>query len=152
MAFDRSISGTAQYRLYQNPSIDWLRFPPLPQMIVMTDRADGKRWLLSHNTSHSTPDGHGHVSINDTFIDNGDIVEFGPYEGPVVNDAVNEIKLLIRGGRLGYEVEPATSGIRDRRQMRVLSRKGLTTDFREIIVPAGWLSSPDVLGWTFVET
>lgn len=151
MAFDRSINRSAFYRLTDNPSVDWMRIPPLPQMIIMRDRADNTRWLLSHNTTESSPDGLGYISITNSFQDNGDIVEFGPYEGPIVNSVVNDLKLLIRGGYLGYEYEPPPRYVGDRRQARVLTRRGVARVTREIIVPIGWNASPDVLGWSPVE-
>lgn len=118
-----------------------VRIPPLPQQIIMTDRADGTLWLLSYSGDF--------VSINNVFSARNDTTIYGPYDGPILADGDRvDCKLLIRGGYLGYEAELAPP---NRSQARVMARMGVARIFQEIIVPSTWVGSPDVLGYEEVE-
>lgn len=151
MAFDRSILRQPPWHVYQNPNIEWMRIPPLPQQIIMTDRADGTLWLLSHNLTDDPPtDGDGRISINSTFSTGfGDYEIFGPTEGPVLPSIYGDVVLLVRGGRLGYEVRDV--GHASDSNLRILTRKSTVRQSREINIPSGWNGPPDLLGWSPVE-
>lgn len=153
MAFDRGIFLSPPSRLWSNPEIEWMRLPLLPQQIIMTDRGDGSLWLLSHNTTDSPPsDGFGRISINSTFSTGfGDYEIFGPYDGPLVAGPRDDFLLLIRDGRLGYEVRPDGFALAQDHNLRVLTRKGTVRESREINVPSTWTAETDVLGWSPVE-
>lgn len=119
-----------------------IRVPYLPLYIVMEDRDDGTLWALSHGA-----DGE-HWAINDELPPAGgtDFKQYGPFDGPYIAGN-SKIRLLIRGGRLGYEynhdVEPRTgqsSGM-------VASRRYVQPLVNQIIVPSTWSEYGDVLGW-----
>lgn len=112
-----------------------VRVPVLPQFMVLEDRADGTEWYLSHDG------GHTHFAINSAAIPYSDVVRYAAYEGPVMGTNPT-IRLLVRGGRLGYEVTPLQQGVTDLNNQRVLSSR-LTGSYRdrwtdEIMVPALW--------------
>lgn len=154
MAFDRSIIQQPLQRVWSNPNIEWMRFPVLPQQLILTDRADGTLWLLSHNTTvqPQDTDGFGRISINSTFsIGYGDYEIFGPYDGPVIPGPSNDIVLLVRDGHLGYELRSSGFANAADRNLRVLTRKGTLDETREINVPSSWSDPPDMLGWSPVE-
>lgn len=123
-----------------------IRIPPLPQYIVMTDRADGTRWLLTYNLSEG-PDGDGRISITDMLPSTPDVLLFGPYDGPYLDGTDQQgrpiIRLLIRSGRLGYE-QVMIQGITSIANVRILTRLGLSHIFREIIIPSSWNVTHDI--------
>lgn len=127
-----------------------VRIPPIPRGIVLTDRDDGTLWILTHNTVESSPDGDGHVSIKDTFALTQDHRIYTANEGPVLGEH-GTIRLLVRGGRLGYEMVSWGQGIRSVSQQTVHTRNGFRGDFGKIIVPSTWVRFDDVLGWEHVE-
>lgn len=128
-----------------------IRIPPLPEQIVMTDRADGTLWLLSHNNTILSDDRYGYISINSAFDTRNDVVIYPAYEGPLVlagDPPETTIRLLIRGALLGYETEPFIRGIGLRSQAGFYTRKGVSSETRKIIIPTTWKTFPDMLGWT----
>lgn len=128
-----------------------IQIPPLPPQIIMTDRDTGTLWLLSHTTTPPAADGWGFISINDTYDTRNDVVVYSAYEGPVVlagDPPDTTIRLLIRGGLLGYETEPFIRGIGERNQAGHYTRKGSASETRKITIPHSWAKTPDVLGWT----
>lgn len=136
------------------------RIPSTPQFIVITDRDDGTLWTLSHDVTGD------YIAINDQGLNIGgslpseewtDVRFYGPYEGPYLAiptrlQAANprlKLRLLIRGGYLGYELieDPTNTGHANH---RVLTRRGLSRVYREIIVPQEWVNfygELDVAGW-----
>lgn len=131
-----------------------IRIPPLPQFIIMTDRADGTFWELQWNTDTPSFDGNGYISITDTLSRKPDKTTYGPYEGPYVQEQnITQgspiIKLLIRGGRLGYEMVREQS-LQSIDNPPVLTRRVGSNTLREIIVPLTWRSESDTLGWRMV--
>lgn len=135
-----------------------VRVPPLPQYMVMTDRADGTLWLLSYNLTDLNPpaDGFGRISITDVLPSTPDKLIFGPYEGPYVQEVTNEqgnpiIRLLIRDGHIGYEMPNFGPGVQSLDTARVLTRRGVANILREIVVPLAWRSAGDTLGWKVVD-
>lgn len=118
----------------------------------MTDRDDGTVWWITYNTTTSPPaDGLGRIAINDELPeDKGDRRVYGPYAGPYLGP----IRLLIRGGRIGYEIIPRSHVLYgdSRSQHRIMARASNTSrDMREIIVPSTWEEFDDVLGWQEVQ-
>lgn len=127
------------------------RVPPLPQRIILTDRADGTRWLLTFNLTPSTSDGYGHISITDTIPRSfdQDYFEYGAYDGPYVPGSGGGARLLVRSGRLGFDDGPIPQGISDDNQGRIFARVGLQRGFREIIIPSTWKAGQDnTLAWS----
>lgn len=127
-----------------------IRIPPLPRGIVFTDRDDGTLWLLGHTTDPAGPDGYGYVTLNDTFSARENARVYDAYDGPLLGKNPL-IRLLVRGGQLGYEMVDMGVGTHDIDQARVLSRNGNRGDFSDIIVPTSWQRFDDTLAWEHVE-
>lgn len=132
------------------PSPNRPRSPPLPQFIVLTDRADGTLWVLSHDITGE------YIAINDlgllinpavsSTIRRTDFLVYGAFDGPIVPDRptnpvgqnAKQKRLLVRGGYLGYEdTEPKVE------QGRVMTRRSVSRILREIIVPTTWRTFSD---------
>lgn len=134
-----------------------IRIPPLPKWIGLTDRSTGVVWYLSHNIASPGLDGLGYISINDQQPrPDRDWVIFGPYDGPeLAGDATHpNIRLLVRGGYLGYEI--FDDGASRDNGGQLLTRRGLFKETREINRPVNWVpthtvlitGNSDELGWT----
>ena len=123
-----------------------IRIPPLPQGTVFTDRDDGTLWLLSHTVTPPAADGFGYITITDVIPNAVEHQVYEAYGEPVLGTNPM-VRLLIRGGYLGYEDYTLGQGITDRDNQRIMTRKGLTRVIREIIVPTTWNHHGDVLGW-----
>lgn len=142
------------------------RQPPLPPLTVLTDRADGTLWVLSHDATAE------YVTINDQGLlinpaVSGEIIFpdyiiYPAYAGPVVPDTpdnpygqnAKQKRLLVRNGYLGYEdIEDEVE------QGRVMTRRGMSRILRRIIVPISWRSfdsgdaarTDDTLGYRFED-
>lgn len=142
------------------------RQPPLPVFIVLTDRADGTLWVLTHDSTGE------YVAINDEgllinsavspTLEFSDFRVFPAFEGPVVPDNPSnpigqkaaQKRLLVNGGYLGYEdIEPETE------QGRVMTRRSVSRILRRIFVPDTWRAfesgnparDDDVLGYRFED-
>lgn len=81
-----------------------ITIPPVPQTIVLTDRADGSLWAISYNESFER------LSLNSDFatLRNLEGVRlYGPFEGPPM-DEDGEFTLMVRNGHIGldYNVFP----------------------------------------------
>jgi len=113
-----------------------------PQIIVMVDRADGTEWQLTHRQSDNR------WALRDDPVPHGlrgQVRRFEAFDGPRLG-AHPEVRLLIRDGRLGYEIAPLGQGVRDLDTHRVCTRRGLAAYSLEVI-PAGWSGARDTLGW-----
>lgn len=134
------------------PNIDLHRIPPLPARIIMTDRADGTLWFLTYSLALPSIDGYGYIAITDQLPTEapGDFHTYGPWDGPVIRSEP-VIKLLIRGGYLGYEEENPAPWEGERSHARVFARVGVRRSLREIIKPSSFLHSPDMLAWDVME-
>lgn len=125
-----------------------IRIPPLPQYMVLIDRDDDTRWMLTHTLTPATSDGFGYFSITTPVPRNVyDYMTFGKYDGPILSTQPT-VKLLVRGGYLGYEQETLPISITDRDNPRILSRRGVARESREIYIPNSWVHTPDRLAWT----
>lgn len=97
------------------------RIPPLPVHIIMTDRATGTHYALSHT---GIP---GSLTLELTTPDAKwtDIAEFGPQDGPYLGDWC----LFIENGILSAQqtTQPQNS-------LRVFTRKAFERSFLEITV------------------
>ena len=117
----------------------WRSFPSLT---ILTDRADGKLWLLTHDVTGE------YVAINDQvsfiYIVAGPQLTYVIYpaaEGPVIPDAptnpigqkAKQKRLLVRGGFLGYEdiENEVETG-------RAMTRREMSRVLRRIVVPDSW--------------
>lgn len=140
--------------LGRNTNQHIVRIPPFPPAFVLTDRADGKLWLLTHNLTEASPDGEGYISITDVipavWYRLLEIQTFPADDGPVVNtDPVS--RLLIRGGDLGFEIlDFSVQGTAyDRSERLIQTRKGVTRKTRRIHQPStSWAPLVYTLAWT----
>ncbi len=148
------------------PSPNHARQPPFPPFTVLTDRADGTLWVLSHDVTGE------YVAINDqgllinpvvsSTIMFPDFTVYPAYQGPIIPDepsnpygqAAKQKRLLVRNGYLGYEdIEPEVE------QGRVMTRRRMSRILRRIIVPGSWRSfdsgapsrDDDTLGYRFED-
>ena len=90
-----------------------MRIPPLPPFVILEDRADGTLWILSHRES----DDRFKITSQDVAIPahlRAQYRVYGPLEGPILEWGGGLIRLLIRGGRIGYEVLLPVQGQRDK--------------------------------------
>lgn len=137
-----------------------IRIPVLPQYMALTDRADGTVWYLQHTLTPPASDGYGYISISDQQPAGRDVVVYAAYEGPIVGTNPN-LRLLIRGGRLGYEVfveEPNPNNVQGANQP-VLTRRGGVEETRQIYKPSWWTPNhiksltamTDELVWTVLN-
>lgn len=123
-----------------------------PMSYIFTDREDGKLWLLSFETQEESADGTGHIILTDA-IPRRIRLHSRTYpagEEPTLGGNPS-IRLFVRDGRLGYEVVPLPRPEQDKDQGRVLARQGLSSEFREIIIPSSWEKPSDRLGWTVID-
>lgn len=84
------------------------KLPIRPQAVILTDRDDGTKWLISFNTS--APE---RLSINTeyaTLYNKEDIRTYSANDGPRM-DEDGEYRLMVRGGRLGFDYTPFSQAI-----------------------------------------
>ncbi len=114
----------------------------------MTDRDDGTIWKLIHDSVETL------VGIDDSGVGNDTFFTvYGPFEGPWLPREPT-IRIFIRGGRLGYEIQDLPVWLADRDQHRVMTRDGAEQFIYELIVPVGsepWQQFPDELGYEEFE-
>ena len=114
-----------------------VRVPPLPSRIVLTDRADGTLWILTHEADGS------HVGIESTIPANAkDLHTYPANVGPVL-PTVPEARLLVRGGFLGYEETALPRATTDRDQARILTRRGVQSIVLEVREPAAGITAAE---------
>lgn len=125
---------------------DLSRVPPYPYIVAMVDRADGTVWYLTHLRAENRfvltdvpPPKKGLQA---------QIVRFGSRDGPYIPlPGGVSARLLVRGGRLGYEVvssvhsnpAPATRDKWARYSLRLR-------------VPSVWPAYHRTLGYDVLET
>lgn len=80
-----------------------IQIPPRPQAIVLTDRADGTKWLVSFNSN--PPERLSIVSNYDTIRRREGVRLYEANDGPKM-DEDGEFTLIIRGGRIGLDYTP----------------------------------------------
>lgn len=124
----------------------YFRMPrPLPPAFTLTDRDDGTVWLLTHRQSDER------WAITDDPIPvnlRGFVSHYAADLGPIVG--INPtIRLLIRGGRIGYEIDPLTGALRDRDQAQVTTRRGRVR-FALGLDDTVWQQEGDTLGYNVV--
>lgn len=128
-----------------------IRIPPLPRMLVMTDRADGKLWLLTHDRG-DTAEALGYarkerMAIMDEVPEDiqrrlrGEVQVYGPEDGPFLAEHPHP-RLFIENGRLGYEYDELPLELTDRDNAPICSRVGSKREVREIVFPDGWRPDP----------
>lgn len=118
------------------------QIPPLPMIVVLTDRADGKLWQLTHRVSDERfllSDAPVPVSLR------GQVRQYGAFDGPVLGDGPG-IRLLVRAGRIGYEMVQSQQGVTDMDNAPVMTRRG-TQNFSLLLTLAGWLRDGDRIGY-----
>jgi hypothetical protein len=79
----------------------------------------------------------GYISVSDVISTSADKIVYAPFDGPVL--ATNpRLRLFVRGGILGVEeVAKLPHPTTDQDQARVLTRRGMNKENRELIVQAG---------------
>src|ERR1700675_927294 len=103
-----------------------IQIPPNPKYLILTDRDTGQLWWVTFNKTLASSDGFGYIAINSVFPCNSNIdgasngprtipppkvynncVIYDAYDEPVIGflDAVNFVRLFVRGGVLGASVE-----------------------------------------------
>ena len=90
-----------------------MRIPPLPPFVILEDRDDGTLWVLAHQES----DDRFMLRSQDTAIPahlRAQYRVYGPSDGPILEWGSGLIRLLVREGRIGYEVLAPTQGQRDK--------------------------------------
>lgn len=124
-----------------------IRIPPHPPFTLMVDREDGTEWILSWDEEY---DGTLRFAIDTDNLDRPDplpdwqhVVRYAAYEGPVIG---GNKRLLIRGGRLGYEMLDTVHS-----QAMPAGRIGVIRRIMELIVASTWTQFPDTLAWEEID-
>lgn len=114
------------------------RIPPLPQYLVMRDRADGTDYLLTHTGEV----GNLEFALSAVLPTSPDVIFHGPHDGPYL---AGTVRLYLDGGSLhGERVDRAWSIAGP----RVLTRRDNERAFLEIGLPDTWHIGDD---FTFTE-
>ena len=117
-----------------------IRIPPLPQTIVLTDRATGTKYGLIHDSTGNF------IGLDDAAsVVTGEVVIYGAHDGPILSLRPT-VRLLVRNGHLGYEDLPLPTGVTDRDNAPPLSRRGNESKLFEIKAGTGWVTG-DVLAY-----
>jgi len=121
-------------------------WPPRPPLIILTDRDDGTLWHLTQNNKDGLDDGY-YVAINTVqpTIQATKTITYPADAGPFVN-ARQGLRLLVRGGYLGYE-QVAPEERTDIDTHLVYTHTGLAVA-RCQLLPLGWASRPDTIGYS----
>lgn len=121
-------------------------WPPQPPIIVLTDRADGTEWALSHRQSDNR------LTLTDAAISPiraQQVHRYPAYDGPRLKSAPH-VQLFVRSGRLGYETVELPSYVTDVDQGRLLSRRGNET-FAVEVIQGPYVYDGDALAWEDVR-
>lgn len=117
--------------------------PVFTQFMVLTDREDGKLWLLSHTVTEENRD---YFTITDEWNPRKQpLVVYGPYEGPFL-PGYPRFRFFIRDGRIGYE-ETET----ENQSQRILSRKLMQRHTLEVLVPSTFKRFGDELAFERID-
>ncbi len=121
--------------------------PPLPQQVILTDRADGTKWLLTYTLTPGGLDGNGYISITDQLPgpQQLDVVVYPAYGELYVADP--PVRLFLRGGRLGVELDTLPAQETDRDQALIVARLGRSRKIRAIKARVGWTPVNNELAW-----
>jgi hypothetical protein len=118
-----------------------MRIPPLPPFFILKDRDDDTPWVLSFRQEDER------FAIVDTPLSwnmKGATRTYEAFAGPLM-DFNPAVRLLIRGGRLGYEyAEP--EGFIDQDTSPIVSRKGVYA-FILVLQQGTWLIEGDTIGY-----
>jgi hypothetical protein len=114
-----------------------IRIPSLPSGIILTDRADGTLWLISHNLDAASSDGFGYISIR-TPMPNVITKTYQAGEEPYFNDDPT-YRLIIRNGYLGVEILPLSPHVADQDNAPIYTRKGVSSTIRKIFASQGFV-------------
>lgn len=85
-----------------------LRVPQIPMTVGLTDRDTGKVWYLKIDPSQIDPLGNPRFVLVDTVARWDRVYVYAAFDGPQLGRGV---RLLMRGGRLGYEQVPGYNGV-----------------------------------------
>ena len=126
-----------------------IHIAPLPQGIVITDRDDGTLWLLSHTQDPVGPDGEGYISINDYIHPAVQYKVYAAYDEPIVDiiPIHRAIRLLVKGGYLGYEIVDFGRATSDIDYAPIQTRRIVNRRTAQVYVPVTFNTNGNVLAW-----
>lgn len=128
-----------------------IAIPPLPSPIILTDRDDGTKWLVSFDITTSPPvDGYGRIMINSVYGNIGrrdGIAEYAAGDEPYLEQD-GQYKLIVREGRLGFEFIPFEQGNTDNDGMKLYARLSGTRSLRRIYLSESTHNSMRTPAWT----
>lgn len=122
-----------------------IQIPTLPTYIVLTDRADGKLWLLEYSTTTLNADGAGYVGITTVLPTNRPYITFAANEEPYF-PGTPLTRLIVRGGYLGAETANPDNAA-DHDNLILAARNGLNLTFAQLIFST---STPGSYGFRLV--
>lgn len=105
-----------------------IALPVLPQYCIFTDRADGTLWYLSHSSDGTR------IALNDATIGLVPKRVFAANDEPYIGNNPR-MRIFVRGGRIGYEINELDQGEQDKDVMRLISRRANEDVQREMISP-----------------
>lgn len=106
-----------------------IQIPPRPQGIVLTDRADGTRWLVSFNTA--SPERLSINSIYSTIQTTEGVRVYEANDGPKM-DEDGEFTIILRNGRIGLEYNQFSRSTTARDDPPPFARK--TSEIRKLLL------------------
>lgn len=122
-----------------------VHIPPVPEAIILTDRDDGTKWLISWDNVVTSIDNRGHITLNSTIAMGQEAVRtYGVDDGPKLGGS-GEYSLIVRGGHLGLDYEPFSRGVEDIDNAPTFARKRASNTLRQLFID---LSSHHLLAWT----
>lgn len=123
------------------------KIPPLPVHLILTDRDDGTLWRLIHVIDPPADDGLGYIGITDNIPDEyTDRRTYKAFSGPILGPFPHR-RMLVRGGYLGFEFIVLPGFQQDQDQARILTRRLLKQETRDIISPTDLSRAKRTLAW-----
>jgi hypothetical protein len=122
------------------------QIPPRQSFYQLVDREDGTVWTLSHDEEDER------IGINDASVgrrQTGYIQRFDAFSGPIIEMNGLRCRLLIRDGRLGYEV--LTDAEFGDVSPPPTSRVGQSRFTCIVYIPSDFDEPGEVFGWRSLE-
>ena len=110
-----------------------IQIPAMQSFTVIEDRDDGTLWVLSHRSSD---DRFGITELTDlsAALQLAASLRYEAFGEPIIGTNPT-LRLIVRGGRLGVEVDTVDQGIQDQDQAQLLSREKNQRYALEVIEP-----------------
>lgn len=131
-----------------------IRIPPLPEGIILHDRADNTPWLLSHTTNPPAQDGFGYVAINDAPLAGLTPPVYEAFSEPYVEildpreKNITYVRIFVRDGYLGQDMLPFPIGVVSYNNAPTQSKRGVTRMTDHLYAPLTWREVAYVLAWS----